>query len=151
MTVADEDPEFLDKYNHVISDEKKPNSENNNDTDDKEQEDGCVTMKLRLPIKDDDGLIHTIVKRCKMDDEGKAVVTMINNQMLDTREYKVEFSDGTTEVITANIIANNVLEKVDEKGQRQILLDEIIDHSLDVNAIGKGNTFTEITNGMKRK
>ena len=93
--------------------------------------------------------MHAIVKRSNLDDEGKDVVTMNNNPLLDTREYKVEFSEGTTEVITANIIANNVLAEVDEKGPRQILLDEIIDHSLDVNAIGKGNTFTEITNGMK--
>ena len=30
-------------------------------------------MELDLPIKDDDGLIHAIVKRRKLDDEGRAV------------------------------------------------------------------------------
>ena len=31
-----------------------------------------------------------------MDDEVKAVGNMNNNQLLDTRAYEVEFSDGTT-------------------------------------------------------
>ena len=33
LTVADEDPEFLDKYNCVISDVSIPNCEDNNGTD----------------------------------------------------------------------------------------------------------------------
>ena len=40
------------------------------------------------------------------------------------------------EVLTANIISENLLAQVDEEGHRQILLDEIIDHIQDVNDIG---------------
>ena len=43
-------------------------------------------MELGLPRKDDDGLMHAMVKRRKMDDEGKAVGNMINNPLFDTRE-----------------------------------------------------------------
>ena len=35
LTVADEDPDFLDEYNRVISDGSIPNGEDNNDTNDK--------------------------------------------------------------------------------------------------------------------
>ena len=56
--------------------------------------------------------MHAIVKRSNMDDEGKDVVTMNNNPLLDTREYKVEFSDGTTEVLTTNIFSENLLTQV---------------------------------------
>ena len=41
-------------------------------------------MELGLPIKDDDGLMHAIVKRRKLGDEGKAVVNIKNNPLLDT-------------------------------------------------------------------
>ena len=36
-TVADEDTEFIDDYNRVISDESIPNCEDDNETNDKEQ------------------------------------------------------------------------------------------------------------------
>ena len=58
--------------------------------------------------------MHAIVKRSKLDYEGKDVGNMNNNPLLDTRSYKVEFSDCTTEVISANIIAENPLAQVDE-------------------------------------
>ena len=65
-------------------------------------------MELGLLRIYDDGLIHIIVKICKLDDEGKDVGTMNNNPLIDTREYEVDFSDGVTEALTANIIAENL-------------------------------------------
>ena len=94
-------------------------------------------MALGLPRKYDDGLIHAIVKRRNLDDEGKSLVNMNNKPLLDTRAYVVDFSDGVTEVLTANVIAENLLAQVDEEGHRQMLLDEIIYHIQDVNYIGK--------------
>ena len=76
---------------------------------------------------------------------------MNNNPLLDTRSYKVDFSDVRTEVLTANIIAENILAQVYEEGHRQMLLDEIIYHRQDVNAIGKEGAFTKTPNGMKRR
>ena len=67
-----------------------------------------------LPRKYDDGLIHAIVKRRKLDDEDKAVVNMNNNPLLDTRAYKVEFSDGTTEVLTTYSIVENLSGQVND-------------------------------------
>ena len=93
-------------------------------------------MELGLPRKDDDWLMHEIVKKHKLDDEGKAVVNINNNPLVCTRAYEVQFSDSMNEVLTANIISENLLAQVDEEGHRQILLDEIIDHIQDVNDIG---------------
>ena len=64
--------------------------------------------------KDDDGIIHAIVKSCKLDDECKAVENMNNNLLLDTRSYQVYFDDGMNEVLTVNIIDKNLLAQVDE-------------------------------------
>ena len=66
-------------------------------------------MEFVLPRKDDDRLMHKIVNMPKIDDEGKAVGNMNNNPLLDNRAYQVEFSDGTPEVLTAKIIADNLL------------------------------------------
>ena len=55
------------------------------------------------------------------------------------------------EVLTANIISENLLAQVDEEGHRQMLLYEIIDHRYDVNAIGKEDAFTKTPNGMKQR
>ena len=46
-------------------------------------------MELGLPRKDDDRLMHAIVKGRKLDNEGKSIGNMNNNPLLDTREYEV--------------------------------------------------------------
>ena len=107
-------------------------------------------MELGLPRKDDDGLMYAIVKRRKLDDEGKAVGNMNNNPLLDTIAYEVDFADDTIEVLTGNSIADNLLAQVDEEGHRKIILDEIIDNRQDVNSIGKEDAFTKMSNGMKQ-
>ena len=83
-------------------------------TDDKEKENIYVNMELGLPRKDYDRLMHAIVKRCKLNNEGKAVGNINNNPLIDTIPYEVEFIDGTNEVINANIIIENLLARVDE-------------------------------------
>ena len=40
--------------------------------------------------------------------------------------------------------------QVDEEGQLQMLLDDIIDHGQDANAIGNEHAFAKTPNGMKR-
>ena len=97
-----------------------------------------------------DGLVYAIVQRHKLDDQCKAVGNMNNNPLLDIRAYEVEFSDSTTEVLTANIIDENLLAQVDEEGNRQMFLDKIVDYIQDVNAIGTEYAFTETTNGTKQ-
>ena len=92
-----------------------PNSEDDNETDDEVQEDSYINIELWLLRKDNDGLIYAIVKTRKLDDGVKAVGNMNNNPLLYNRSYEVEFDDKNTEVLTANIIAENILEQVDEE------------------------------------
>ena len=150
LTVAYEDPEFLDKYNRVIGDESIPNGEDDNKTDDEEKEDTYVNMELGLPRKNDNRLMHALVKRRKLDGEVKAVGNINNNSLLGTRAYKIEFDEVMTEFLTAKIISNNLLVQVDEEVHRQMLLDDIIDHGQDANAIGNEHAFAKTPNGMKR-
>ena len=71
-------------------------------------------MKLGLLRREDGGLMHAIVKRRKLDYEGKIVGIMNNNSLLDTRAYEVEFYDSTTKFLPANIVSENLLVQVDD-------------------------------------
>ena len=51
-----------------------------------------------------------------MDDEGKPVGIANDNPILDLRQYKVEFLDGETEIMTAKLIAENIFAQVDDNG-----------------------------------
>ena len=42
--------------------------------------------------------------------------------------YDVEYTDGTMETLSANILAENILAQVDENGYRHLMIDEIVDH-----------------------
>ena len=61
--------------------------------------------------------------------------TANNNLILDTHEYKIEFMDGHEETVTVNLIAEYLFSQVDDDGNRQVLLDEIIDHRMDTKIV----------------
>ena len=76
----------------------------------------------------------SVTKRT-VDEDGNPIGSGNNNLILDQRKYKIEFLDGIIQVVPANIIVENLLSQVDEKGHRQLLLTEIIDHRKDDTAI----------------
>ena len=164
LSILEEDPEFMEEFNRVINDAKVPHGANDdvNDREDKVSvvpmddkepvhEDSYINMEIGLPRGDDDSLMHAIVKKQKVDNEGNAVGIASNNPLTDTRAYEIEFIDGTTEVITANIIAENLLAQVDEEGHRQMMLDEIIDYRKLPSAMHNDDAFTTTSNGMRRR
>ena len=50
------------------------------------------------------------------------------NPMHNASMYEVEFSDGSTEEVSANVIAENILSQVDAEGNHSQILKEISDH-----------------------
>ena len=66
-----------------------------------------------------------------LDDEGEPIGKANSNPIMDSRMFEVEFLDGTTEVLAANSIAENIMAQVDDHGYRQLLIDEIVDHRKD--------------------
>ena len=53
-----------------------------------------------------------VIKQVKVND-GNPVGTRQKNPMLDTSEYTVEMSDGSSQELTANIISDSMLTQVD--------------------------------------
>ena len=73
------------------------------------------------------------------------------NPLFDTREYEIEFIDGTHEKYQANIIAENMFAQVDSEGNQFLLLQEITDHKHDHSAIpiGRNDSKREWTDQTK--
>ena len=75
-----------------------------------------------------------VTKRSRVHDI-KPIGVVHNNLLFDTREYDIEFTDGSIENYAANIIAENVFAQVDNKGRDPWIMKEIIDHKKDHTAI----------------
>jgi hypothetical protein len=72
------------------------------------------------------------------------------NPMLDTRQYKVEFADGATDVFTANLIAENIYSQVDAEGNSYSIMSEIVDHESDGSAVQKDDGMEVTKDGTSR-
>ena len=45
--------------------------------------------------------------------------------------YKVEYMDSKKYALSANLIAENMFAKIDEEGNRHVMMDKITDHRFD--------------------
>jgi hypothetical protein len=142
------DADFAEEFNKVISDEsiKEADEEYSADTFD-----NYLNMEIGLPRGDDDALHHATVKRRATTEDGIPIGTRSNNPLTDSRVYEVEFLDGSTEVLAANIIAENLLAQVDNEGHRQLMLKEIIDHRTNGTEIKKEDGYFTTSQGTRRK
>jgi hypothetical protein len=72
----------------------------------------------RLWLPDGEGILqHATVKKRKRDEDENLIGKSNPNPILDTALYMVGFDDGTTGMYVANVIAENIFEQVDAKGQ----------------------------------
>ena len=74
-----------------------------------------------------------------------------NNPMLDSRMYEVEYADGSTEAITANLIAENLYSQVDSEGRSHTVIREIVDHRKNGHAIAISDGYYETPTGQRRR
>jgi hypothetical protein len=85
--------------------------------------------------------------RRKKDHNGRPIGIQNENPILDTREYKVIFPDGTLQSYLANTLAENIYSQIDDEGHNFSILNEIIDHERDDSAHTAGACHT--TKGWK--
>ena len=95
--------------------------------------DTYISAQVLLPIGD---TYHRATVKKRARDENNNPVGIKNpNPILDTREYEVEFSDGSLDVLSANAIAEAMYSQVDENGHYHALIKEITDHRKDGSAV----------------
>ena len=67
--------------------------------------------------------------------------------MHDKSLYKVEYPDGMTEQLAANIITENMMSQVDSEVHHYQVLTELTDHKKDDSAIAKVDGFIKSNSG----
>jgi hypothetical protein len=85
------------------------------EANDEEALDKYLNMELRMGAGMDDERWGWVIKHAK-GIGGEAVSCAHSNPFFDTREYGIEFTDGTIERYAANVIAENMYAQVDNEG-----------------------------------
>ena len=83
------------------------------------------------------------------DGNGAPIESYDINPFLNTTIYDVEFPDGEIREYCANVIAENMYSQVDAEGYRYQLLDTIVDHKQDSNAIYPNDIYINTKSGQK--
>ncbi len=148
MVDLESDEDYNDEFNNVISDpnilEADQVSRNNAGYD------SYINIKVALPHgPEGQPRIARVVKRSRGPD-GLPIGTAHDNPLLDTRLYTVQFQDGYESAMTANQIAENLFAQVDKDGNRFVLLDEIIDHRVNDDAVALGDEFFTTSMGTRQ-
>ena len=147
LNALDNDPIFEEEFSRVISDS------NVKDADDLDVggPDHYINMELAMMRDSGEEPQYAMVKRRAVDRAGKPMGVANPRPLFDSRLYNVGFLDGTTKVIAANVIAENLLAQVDEERHRQIMIDKIIDHQKDGSFIPRSEGTYTTANGMIQK
>jgi hypothetical protein len=101
-------------------------------------------ISARVWLPSDEGIATPAkVTRLKRDPARNLIGHSKSNPVLDTSLYEVEveLDDGCIGTYSANVIAQNVFEQVDDMGQAHILFDDIIDHRKGTDAVAIEDGF----------
>ena len=112
---------------------KSDDAESEADTYDK-----YIGAEIALPNAADQKLMAKVRKKVQLDERNNE---NSYNPILDGSVYEVQFSDGTTEEIAANVIAECMLSQVDTEGHHYQLLKEISDHKKNWDALSISEGF----------
>jgi hypothetical protein len=147
----DKDPTFFEEFTRVIDNTHLPHADDNvKGVTVEVGTDPYLRIELGLVRGGEGEMMHAKVVRRSQDPDRQFIGVANANPLLDSWNYEVEYSDGNVENLTANIIAENLIAQVDEEGQRQMMLSEIIDHQILHDAIPKSEGTNVNSYGVKR-
>ena len=143
-----DDSDFQEEFNNITSNEEV---EEDNDHFTPDTYDMYLDMELALPQGDSlEPRMARVTKRLK-DANGIPIGTANDNPLLDTRMYEVEYLDGERASLSANHIAENLFTQVDDEGNRQVLMKEIINYHTNGQEVKQQDTFITMKTGTKRR
>ncbi|CAJ1929564.1 unnamed protein product [Cylindrotheca closterium] len=147
-----EDAEFKCSFNKLIEAEDVDDGmlQGTTETDDINAQ-NYVNMEIGLRRGQEGELQRAVVRRRIVDAEGNPTGVANNNQLLDTRQYKVEYEDGGTEIFSAKLLAENLLVQVDEHGHKHLLMEEITEHRSNKKAVKKQDGFYSLKSVTQRR
>ena len=147
--LLDTDGDFQDEFNNVISHPVVKEADESFTPD--VMGDTYVNMELALPQGGTLEPRYARVTKRLRDANGIPIGTEHDNPILNTRMYEVEFMDREKSSLSANYIAENLFAQIDDDGNRQVLLNEIIDHHTTGHQIMQQDVFIMTKNGIRRR
>ena len=143
-----DNPDFQEEFNSVTSNEEVKEDDDQFTLD---TYDTYLNMELALPQGDSlEPRMARVTKRLK-DANGIPIGTADDNPLLNTRMYEVEYLDGERASLSANHTAENLFAQVDEEGNRQVLMTEIIDYRTNGQEVKHQDAFITTRTGTKRR
>ena len=110
-----------------------------------------LNMELAIPQGDSlEPRLTRVTKQLK-DANGLPIGLANKNPILDSRMYEVQYLDVEWASLAANNIAEDVFAQIDDDGNCQVLMDEIIGHRSNEHAVKQQDAFTITTTGTKRR
>ena len=112
----EDNPDFADKFNNMISNEKIPEADKMFTPD--ILDDTYLNKEVAIARgagTEEDVQYGKVTKRLR-DAEGQPIWTAHENPLLDRWEYDVEFMDGHSKSLSANLIAQYLYAQIDKEG-----------------------------------
>jgi hypothetical protein len=116
---------------------------------DKSLTDLMIGIEVALPQGEDQQKLCRVLRR-SVDNDGQTTGVYDENPALNTMIYDVQFEDGRIQKYAANIIAQNVLEQVDNEGCYSERVEAVLDHRRQGNAVPKGKMYVTMRDGRKK-
>lgn len=111
--------------------------------------DPYVNAEVLLPNR---GVMQTArIRNRKRDSTGDLIGHAAVNPILDTRQYEVEFPDGSEATYSANIIAQNMIAQCDSEGNQFLLAQHVLDHAKDEGVALEESEAYVTVNGRKAR
>ena len=145
--LAEGDEDFQHEFARVFDNKDVPEADEQFTPD---SYDYYTNMELTIDRGGEQPEFARVKKRLK-DKDGRPIGTASDNPILDTRMYEVEYQDGHTAALAANVIAENLIAQVDSEGNREIVLDEIVGTRTDGNQVNQQDAFITTKSGTKRR
>ena len=143
-----DDPDFQEEFDNAVN---NPEVKEADELFTPDTYDQYLQMELALPQGDSlEPRLARVTKQLK-DSNGIPIGTADQNPLLDTRMYEVEFVDGGKASPTANYITENLFAQVDDKGNRHVLMNEIIDYRTNGTELKQQDAFIMTKMGTKHR
>ncbi len=88
---------------------------------------GDEYMHALVMLQQGSGMMHGTLKACKQDLNGNPIGCCLDNPILVTWLYDVEFLDGKVASLTANAIAKAMYAQCKADGNEYLLLESFVD------------------------
>ena len=120
-------------------------------TDPPYTEDNDNLISAKIPLQHKGEIQQGEIVNRKRDSSGLLIGTHHINPIMDSREYQVQFPDGSYSDYSANILLESLHSQVDINGHTVELLKGIVDHRVSEDAIPKERGWVQLGSGAKKR